>query len=98
MANKLGVDIDKLPVVASAPEEVTEKAVSIGTWAVAMGLPTHIGVVPPVVGSPQVVNILTQTAKQVFGGYFIVEPDPVKAAQALLSAIKERRQALGLGG
>ena len=33
-----------------------EKAVSIGTWAVAMGLPTHVGVVPPVTGSPLVVQ------------------------------------------
>lgn len=96
VANKLGVDIDKLPIVASAPEEVTEKAVSIGTWAVALGLPTHVGVVPPVTGSPAVVKILTETAKAVFGGYFIPEPDPVKAANALLGAIKERRKGLGL--
>jgi len=41
----------KLPVVATAPEAAMEKAVSIGTWAVAMGLPTHVGVVPPVTGS-----------------------------------------------
>jgi carbon-monoxide dehydrogenase catalytic subunit len=96
VANKLGVDTDKLPVVASAPEEVAEKAVSIGTWAVALGLPTHIGVVPPVLGGPEVVKILTDTAKQVFGGYFIVEPDPHKAAAQLVEAIKERRKGLGL--
>lgn len=96
VANKLGVDLDKLPVVASAPEPVTEKAVSIGTWAVAAGLPTHLGLVPPVVGSPMVTEVLTSTVKDLFGGYFIVEPDPQKAAQALLGAISERRQGLGL--
>lgn len=96
VANKLNVDLDKLPVVASAPEPVTEKAVAIGTWAVAAGLPTHLGLVPPVLGSPTVTSVLTSAVKGLFGGYFIVEPDPQKAAAALLSAISERRQGLGL--
>jgi len=96
IANKLGVDLDKLPVVASAPEAVTEKAVAIGTWAIAAGLPTHLGVVPPVLGSKVVTNVLTSAAKDLFGGYFIVEPDPVRAAEQLLSVIGERRKGLGL--
>ncbi len=96
VANKLGVDLNMLPVVASAPEPVTEKAVAIGTWAVASGLPTHLGVVPPVLGSKTVTQVLTSTVKELFGGYFIVEPDPVKAAEALLSVIAERRRGLGL--
>jgi len=96
VANKLGVDLDKLPVVASAPEPVTEKAVAIGTWAIAAGLPTHLGVVPPVVGSKTVTEILTATAKDLLGGYFIVEPDPKKAADALYEVIVERRKGLGL--
>ncbi len=96
VANKLGVDLNKLPVVASAPEAVTEKAVAIGTWAVAAGLPTHLGVVPPVLGSKVVTQVLTSTAKDLFGGYFIVEPDPVKASAQLLAAISERRKGLGL--
>jgi len=96
IANKLGVDVSQLPVVATAPEAAMEKAVSIGTWAVAMGLPTHAGVVPPVTGSPLVVQVLTQTAKDLLGGYFIVEPDPKAAAGKLVAAIKERRQGLGI--
>jgi carbon-monoxide dehydrogenase catalytic subunit len=59
IANKLGVDIDKLPVAASAPEFKTEKAVAIGTWAISSGLPVHLGVVPPVLGSPLVTSVLT---------------------------------------
>ena len=96
VANKLGVDLNQLPVVASAPEAVTEKAVAIGTWAVAAGLPTHLGVVPPVLGSKVVTQVLTSTAKDLFGGYFIVEPDPIKASAQLLSAMSERRKGLGL--
>lgn len=96
VANKLGVDIDKLPVVASAPEATTEKAISIGTWAVTAGLPTHVGVIPPVLGSPLVSKILTQDIKNIFGGYFIAETDPKAAAEKLLEAIRERRKGLGI--
>jgi carbon-monoxide dehydrogenase catalytic subunit len=96
VANKLGVDLNKLPVVASAPEAVTEKAVAIGTWAVAAGLPTHLGVVPPVLGSAVVTQVLTSTVKDLFGGWFIVEPDPVKASGQLIAAMAERRKGLGL--
>ncbi|MFZ0052866.1 MAG: anaerobic carbon-monoxide dehydrogenase catalytic subunit [Desulfobaccales bacterium] len=96
VANKLGVDVDKLPVVASAPEATTEKAIAIGTWAVAAGLPTHVGVIPPVLGSSLVARVLTQDAKSLFGGYFIVETDPVTAARQLVEAIRERRAGLGI--
>ncbi len=98
VANKLGVDLDKLPVVASAPEAVTEKAVAIGTWAVAAGLPTHLGIIPPVLGSSTVTEVLTSTIKDLFGGYFIVETDPVEAAKKLIAVIGERRKGLGLSG
>lgn len=96
LANKLGVDLDKLPVVATAPEATTEKAISIGTWAVALGLPTHLGVVPPVLGSSLVTKVLTESIKDLVGGYFIVETDPVAAAAKLMEAIIDRRRALGL--
>jgi carbon-monoxide dehydrogenase catalytic subunit len=96
LANKLGVDVSQLPVVATAPEAAMEKAVSIGTWAVAMGLPTHVGVVPPVTGSPFVVEVLTKTAKDLLGGYFIVEPDPDAAVAKMVGALQERRQGLGI--
>lgn len=96
VANKLGVDTDKLPVVASAAEAVSEKAVSIGTYAVAAGLPTHVGVMLPVLGSPLVTQVLTDKVKDLTGGYFIVELDPEAAADKLLAAIDERRAGLGL--
>lgn len=96
LANRLGVDLSDLPVVASAPEWMAEKAASIGTWSVALGLPTHLGVVPPVIGSDVVTGLLTETAKDLVGGYFIVEPDPALAAERLYEAISERRRALGL--
>lgn len=96
LAQYLGVDTDKLPVVASAAEAVSEKAVSIGTYAVAAGLPTHVGVMLPVLGSPLVTEVLTDKVKGLTGGYFIVDLDPESAAGKILAAIDERRKGLGL--
>ncbi|MEN6439663.1 MAG: anaerobic carbon-monoxide dehydrogenase catalytic subunit [Syntrophobacter sp.] len=96
VANYLGVDTDKLPVVASAAEAVSEKAVSIGAYAVAAGLPTHVGVMLPVLGGPLVTRVLTDKVKDLTGGYFIVDLDPESAAEKLLAAIDERRAGLGL--
>ncbi len=96
VAQYLGVDTDKLPVVASAPEAVSEKAVSIGAYAVAAGLPTHVGVMIPVLGGPLVTEVLTEKVKGLTGGYFIVDLDPESAAEKLLAAIDERRAGLGI--
>lgn len=96
VANQLGVDLSQLPVVASAPEALTEKAIAIGTWAVAGGLPTHVGVVPPVLGSLTITKLLTETAKDLLGGYFIVDTDPLSSAAKLIEAIKERRKGLNI--
>jgi len=96
VADYLGVDTDKIPVVASAAEAVSEKAVSIGAYAVAAGLPTHVGVMLPVLGSPLVTEILTKKVKDLTGGYFIVDLDPESAADQLLRSIDERRAGLGL--
>ncbi|NLI93332.1 MAG: anaerobic carbon-monoxide dehydrogenase catalytic subunit [Peptococcaceae bacterium] len=96
LANKIGVDLDALPVVISASECMSEKAMSIGTWCVSLGFPTHLGVVPQVLGSSIVTEVLTDKVKDITGGYFIVETDPKAAAEKLLEAIKQRRRGLGI--
>jgi carbon-monoxide dehydrogenase catalytic subunit len=96
VADYLGVDVDQIPVVASAAEAVSEKAVSIGAYAVAAGLPTHVGVMIPVLGSSLVTQVLTEKVKDLTGGYFIVDTNPESAADSLLAAIDERRKGLGL--
>jgi carbon-monoxide dehydrogenase catalytic subunit len=96
VADYLGVDVDQIPVVASAAEAVSEKAVSIGVYAVAAGLPTHVGVMIPVLGSSLVTQVLTEKVKDLTGGYFIVDTNPESAADSLLAAIDERRKGLGL--
>ncbi len=96
VANKLGVDLDSLPVVASAPELMSEKAQIIGTWSVTLGIPTHMGIIPPVISSPFVTDFLTKGMKELFGANFIVEVDPVEAARKLFDEISDRREKLGI--
>ncbi len=95
LADAVGVDMSELPVVGSAPEWMSEKAVSIGTYFVASGVFTHLGTVPPVLGSERVTKLLTEDVEDVVGGKFYVEPDPVKAAETMLEVIEEKRKKLG---
>ena len=90
LARQWNVDVPKVPFVASAPEAMSEKAVSIGSWCVTLGVPTHVGVVPEVTGSALVDGIALQIAEDVYGGYFIWEEDPEKAAEKILAALDER--------
>lgn len=96
VAQKLGVDLNKLPLVVSAPETMSEKAMAIGTCAVSLGLTTHLGTIPQVTGSKVVTEILTDKLKDLVGGYFLVETDPEKAAEKLLSVIEEKRKGLNI--
>jgi carbon-monoxide dehydrogenase catalytic subunit len=96
LAGYLKVPIKDLPVAASAPELQHEKAVSIGTWAVALGVLTHVGVVPPVLGGPLVAKILTGDLEDLTGGKFLVETDPHLAAEGMLAHIRTKRKALGI--
>lgn len=96
LADTLGVDIDDLPLVGSAPEWLTEKAVSIGTYFVASGVSVHLWPMPPIAGGDQVTEILTETSKEVFGGAFFVEEDPIQAAAKMAAIINDKRSALGL--
>ncbi len=96
VANRMGVDIDKIPFVAMAPEAMHEKAVSIGTWAVAMGFPVHVGTMNYLYGSTLVTEVLENTARDVYGGYFIFENDPLEASKRLYAAIEYRRWKLDL--
>jgi len=94
LAEASGVDIPDLPAAGSAPEWMSEKAVSIGTYFLASGVFTHLGVVPPVLGSQKVTKLLTDDIEDLIGGKFYVEPDPVKAAETIYNVIIEKRKKL----
>ncbi len=96
LANALGVDISDLPVAGSAPEWYSEKAVTIAVYCVASGITTHLGPMPPITGSMNIVKLLTEGLNDVVGAAFTVEPDPEKAAIFLRRHIESKRKALGL--
>ena len=96
IANELGVDISDLPVAAAAPEWMSEKAVSIGAYAVASGIFTLLGIPPAIMGSSNVVELLTEGAKDIVGGKFAVETNPIKAAEMIIEVIDDKRKGLGL--
>jgi len=96
LAKHLGVDISQLPLAGAAPEWYSEKAVSIGTYVVASGIYTVLGVQPPVFGSRNVVKLLAEDLDDVVGAKFAVEADPEKAALLIRKHIEAKRAALGL--
>jgi carbon-monoxide dehydrogenase catalytic subunit len=96
IANAVGVDLSDLPVAAAAPEWMSEKAVAIGTYAVASGIFTVLGVMPPVAGGFGVTDLLVKGAEGVVGGKFAIEPDPFKAADLIETHINGKRASLGL--
>jgi len=96
LANHLGVDISDLPMAGAAPEWYSEKAVAIGAYVVASGIYTVLGVQPPIFGSENVVNLLTDGLESVVGATFGVEPDPERAAVLIRRHIEAKRKALGL--
>lgn len=96
IANELGVSISDLPVVASSPEWYSEKAATIGTYAVASGIATHLGHPPNITGSKVVTDLAVSGLENLVGACFLIEPDPFKAADLIDDRIKNKRVALGL--
>jgi carbon-monoxide dehydrogenase catalytic subunit len=89
-----GVPTRELPVAASAPELIAEKAVSIGTWALSLGLPLHTAPALRIEASDVVTRTLTEDLKDVTGGYLIQDETPEGAAEQLIDALDERREPL----
>lgn len=96
LAGKIGIEISQLPVAGSAPEFITEKAISIGSFFLAAGILVHVAPPPRVFGSPFAVGLLTETLPSINGGKVLVETDPEKAAAGIIAHIRAKRQALGL--
>ena len=96
IADELGVDISDLPVWGASPEWYSEKAVAIGLYCVASGIPVQIGTPPQITGSKLVTDIAVDGLEDIFGASFLVEPDFKKAVMAMDQRISSKRKALGL--
>jgi carbon-monoxide dehydrogenase catalytic subunit len=99
----LGDDIDQIPAVGLAPEWMSEKALSIGTYCVASGAYVIFGGSSPVSGMPDkvsdsdlVLRYISEGWERLYGGKleFVQEPDEM--IRRTLDHIDKKRAALGL--
>ncbi len=94
LAKKLNCDISDLPIAGGAPEWMSQKAVSIATYLLGSGIFTVLGIIPPVLGSAHVSELLCNKIDDLVGAKFSVEPDPVKAAWLMIDHIEKKRATL----
>ncbi|MFZ0725784.1 MAG: anaerobic carbon-monoxide dehydrogenase catalytic subunit, partial [Desulfobacterales bacterium] len=95
-AGGLGNDISDLPAAGSAPEWMSEKAISIGHYFVASGVYTVFGVTLPVSGAPVFQKYLFEEFEKLYGGMWDLEVDPILHARKMIAHIDKKRQALGI--
>jgi carbon-monoxide dehydrogenase catalytic subunit len=92
----LGDDLSELPVVGSAPEWMSEKALAIGQYFVASGVFTVFGVTWPTTGSKELTDYLFKGYEELYGSTWAFEPDPIKAAHLMIAKIDKKRKSLGI--
>ena len=95
-AGGLGKDISDLPAAGSAPEWMSEKAISIGHYFVVSGVYTVFGVGLPVFGAPRLQKHLFEDLEEMYGGMWDMVVDPYEHAAAMIAHIDKKRAALGL--
>jgi anaerobic carbon-monoxide dehydrogenase catalytic subunit len=95
-AGGLGKDICDLPAAGSAPEWMSEKAISIGHYFVSSGVYTVFGVTFPTSGAPVFQDYLFEDLEKVYGGKWDFEADPIKHAHKMIAHIDAKRKALGI--
>jgi carbon-monoxide dehydrogenase catalytic subunit len=95
-AGGLGNDISDLPAAGSAPEWMSEKAISIGHYFVTAGVYTVFGVTMPVSGSPIFENYLYKELEELYGGMWDLVVDPIEHARKMIAHIDKKRKALGI--
>jgi carbon-monoxide dehydrogenase catalytic subunit len=99
----LGDDIDQVPAVGLAPEWMSEKALSIGTYCVASGAYVIFGGSSPISGMPDrvadsdiVLRYLSEGWEQLYGGKMEFISDVDEMIRRTLAHIDKKRAALGL--
>jgi carbon-monoxide dehydrogenase catalytic subunit len=95
-AGGLGKDISDLPAAGSAPEWMSEKAISIGHYFVCSGVYTVFGVTLPTSGAPVFHDYICKDLEKMYGGKWDIEPDPIKHAQLMIAHIDKKRKELGI--
>lgn len=92
----LSDEIGGMPAVGIAPEWMSEKAIAIGCYFAASGVPVIFGGESPVKASKEVTSIMTEVWLERFRGALHFEPDPEKILALALDYIDKAREALKL--
>ena len=99
----LGDDIDQIPAVGLAPEWMSEKALSIGTYCMASGAYVIFGGTSPISGWPDklpasdiVSKFISEGWEDLYGGKIEFIADPDEMIRRTLDHIDKKRAALGL--
>ncbi len=95
-AGGLGDDLSDLPAAGSAPEWMSEKAISIGQYFVSSGVYTVFGTVFPTEGAPVFQRYLFEEMEKLYGGMWDFEKDPILHARKMIEHIDKKRKALGI--
>jgi carbon-monoxide dehydrogenase catalytic subunit len=90
----LGDDIGGLPAVGIAPEWMSEKAIAIGTYLVASGVPIIFGAGSPVSASKALGDLMENKWWDMVGAGFYFEDDPEKILELTLKLIDSAREEL----
>jgi carbon-monoxide dehydrogenase catalytic subunit len=92
----LSDEIGGMPAVGIAPEWMSEKAIAIGVYFAASGVPVIFGGESPVEASDEVTKIMTEVWFERFMGALHFEPDPEKMLAMALDYIDAARDRLKL--
>ncbi|ALB45800.1 MULTISPECIES: anaerobic carbon-monoxide dehydrogenase catalytic subunit [Clostridium] len=96
LADHLDVDVADLPIAVTAPEWMEQKATIDGIFALAYGTYTHLSPTPFMTGAPQLVELLTEKAKDVTGGKIALGDNPIEVAENIEAHIISKRKGMGL--
>jgi carbon-monoxide dehydrogenase catalytic subunit len=92
----LSDEIGGMPAVGIAPEWMSEKAIAIGCYFAASGVPVIFGGDSPVEASKEVTKLMTEVWFERFKGALHFEPDPQKVLAMALDYIDKARAELKL--
>lgn len=91
----LGDDISDLPIAGIAPEWMSEKALSIGTYVAASGTYVAFSGEPiPVESSKEVTDMMTKGWQEKYGGQLEYIADIDELFEKVINVIQEKRKAL----
>ncbi|ETR71782.1 MAG: carbon-monoxide dehydrogenase catalytic subunit, partial [Candidatus Magnetoglobus multicellularis str. Araruama] len=92
----LGTSLADLPAAGSAPEWMSEKAISIGQYFVASGVYTVFGATFPTTQNTKFQKLLFEGLEEWGLGKWDFAVDPIEHAHKMIAHIEKKRDALGI--